>query len=630
MEDRVLFARITLVLLALVDPAIAVGQPVRVEAQPGAILPGAARSARITISLEEPADEVVAWASAGRLEGLSRLSPLKYEATFVAPEQTFPEMVMIAAVARRDEGSLHGLLSLPIWGRGWATVSTRPRTRTVFQIGGRTYGPVNADASGLARVQVEVAPAEQFATVGDRKVDLRLPRPHGTLIALDRVSVGPEGGRTTVRIFLFDALAHPRRAQVSLRASAGEVSELRELEPGAFEASWSLGDGRSGDVLLECFADGTLSATRELLRVRGPPASIEVLGGVHQAEPGEPLAIDVRVVARDQAGDPVWVEPSFSPEVGVVVGAARLGDETRARWELPANLGGRDSVDLEVAATVGEKRLGARWTVALDPPRPARLQIEVAEDPPSGGRRRGVQIRVTDRFENPVRGPSPLVTSQRGKLTTPRERSAGHYELEYLAPKVDHEQRDTLAVRVGALESTREIVLRPRLSRLSMAVRAGVTTNGRSVAAPCVGADVGVFAQPWQQRVGLVAAWSAFEASAGSAPGGISARAAARYASWTLSLAHDRPLSGGWRLRLGGGGGFATVAASMSIDAQPPIADSGLIPVVQAFGSASHKLGPGSAFAELSGGWWGDPSLAILADPLFALSASVGYRYEVF
>jgi hypothetical protein len=608
-----------LALLAIANAALA--QAVRLSAEPAEVHADDTAPVRLTLELERPADDVVLTASAGRLEA-ERISATRYAAKWLKPSQTWPELVMIAAVARRGEASDVALLPLPLWGRGWANVTARPGARVVMKISDRTYGPVTADARGIARVPFEAAPHESFAEVGSRRIDLKLPHPHGALLVLDHASISAGGDEVLARLFFFDARGGPVPApQLELLASSGSVGAPTLAEPGRLDVRWSVGANGAPTEHLDCKLERLqLGASLP----RRPPAAVAVeLGGEPvRIEAGRPSEVAVRVVGRDLGGSPVPVDARLTPELGIVSPFAADGSAT---WKLPADLGARDRVALDVEARGRGELLHGRWSLEVQR-KATRLEVRLPPALVADETDTVLEVRVLDAFGHPLGAAPPSVTSELASLSEPRRADAGTFALDYRSPALRAPRTDVVAVRVAGLQERREVTLLPRPARLSAGARLGLLTNASAATTWWVGAELGGFFSLLGQRFGVLAGVGYFQLGAASG----SSRATSRWLCIDGSGVWTRALAGPLSVELGLGGGISAIEASASVQNQPPVIASGAVPSAHLLATLLWRLWYGGAQLSLRGAYFADPTLVNFRGALWALLASVGYRFDVF
>src|SRR5919204_3423225 len=126
--------------------------------------------ARATLTITSAAMPVLS-VNVGAIQNLRRDGPDRWLADYVPPDELFPQVAIVAAVAP-DEIAW---TALPLCGRGVAEVRTRARARISVKIGGETFGPTQADAHGEAHVPIIVPPGIHEAWHGRQRIALQVP-----------------------------------------------------------------------------------------------------------------------------------------------------------------------------------------------------------------------------------------------------------------------------------------------------------------------------------------------------------------------------------------------------------------------------------------------------------------------
>lgn len=208
-------------------------------ADPPQLRLGTDAMAELVITAPGDTAELEVTTSLGRIEALSRGPDGRYRARFLPPAQSFPQVAILAGVARSASGEIsHGWGRIPLWGQGDAVVRARPGQQIVVRIGDREYGPVVANAAGVAQVPVVVPPGVTLAYHGNRPIELGVP-PARRLHLVQAGGPG-EGGARVLLVFAVSPDGAPREgAPPSLAATAGTVGPLERLEAGVHRALWT-------------------------------------------------------------------------------------------------------------------------------------------------------------------------------------------------------------------------------------------------------------------------------------------------------------------------------------------------------------------------------------------------------
>ena len=331
--------------------------------------------------------------SVGRLEALRQLGPDLFAVDLVPPEESAPQVAIVAA----STGGDCGWTAVRMVGQGVVVVRSTPGARIVVRIADRTFGPGLADADGFAHLPVVVPPGVHVAYHGQRAIPLAIPPIRRVHVVLDATSARADVDTgVPVRVFATTEDGAPwAGARVAVTTSTGEAPRLAEVAPGELVGRWHLPRGLARDETLAAGVEGSRpEAEGRLSRSPGPVASIEVVPEP-SAAPGDVEEVQVDVRTRDAAGNPVDAEVvpridlgAASPPTRVAPGAARFS------VRLPTDAGGRDRV--EVTAAVGG--VAGRSAISLIPGAPARIAGSLSAPPlPADGRSTGqLHIAVLD------------------------------------------------------------------------------------------------------------------------------------------------------------------------------------------------------------------------------------------
>ena len=200
-----------------------------IAADPGYLQLGAGTTARVTIEVPEGASGLRLSASAGAIGEAIRQADGTYAATYTPPDETVPQVAILAAIARTERGPEAAYAAVPLWGEGDAVVKTRRHASIEVSIGDQTFGPVKADATGTALVPVVVPPGITAARHGDRDIDLHIPPQRRVHLALGGEPVlADRENQVDVFVFEVDAAGSPARSpSFTLRTSRGAVARSR-------------------------------------------------------------------------------------------------------------------------------------------------------------------------------------------------------------------------------------------------------------------------------------------------------------------------------------------------------------------------------------------------------------------
>ena len=281
---------------------------IRLHCEPGHVLLGEGRTAQVEVELAPEATPLEVLASEGEVGPLQRVGPGRFRATYVPPRRTLPGEVILVALARGPQGPLEAWTVLELWGQGQAEVRTRPGAPVTLRVGEASFGPVNADARGLARVPLEVPPGIHEALFGGRRVELGVPPwPYVHAVSERRELRADREETVDIRLYtsrLEQTPATPRTFSFSV--TRGSVSDPVEQAPGVLRMPWTVPPGPVGDLTLR----GSVA--------RAPRWTFEV--GLRAVAPPAPALEPSQTVAVQEPP-----RPSPPPTPSVVVLAPRLG-----------------------------------------------------------------------------------------------------------------------------------------------------------------------------------------------------------------------------------------------------------------------------------------------------------------
>jgi hypothetical protein len=601
---------------------------ISVEVSPASLVLGEGQRARVVVrsSLGPPRLS----ASSGTLGPLAETAPGTYEADLAPPPEAYPQLAIVAALAQDQLA----FAALPLVGRGVAVATTAPHARISVRIRERAFGPVQADASGVALVPVVVPPGERYAWHRGRPLDLRVPPLRQLHLVLARGEVRADGEET---VAVYAIAARPdgapwEGAALDLAASDGALGPLREISPGGYVAAWTLPAGAPGEATVEAHAAGVPSAGASVRRVPGPPGRVALRLGSTAVAAGDP-AVEVEAEITDAAGNRVDAEVRLAATFGAVSAPSRAGPGVvRARYLVPERLEGRREAAVEAA--VGE--VVDRRTLALSPAAPAALAVAVepAELVADGAASAEVRVAVTDRFGNASDGPAPALDARHGRLGPLEPEAPGSYRTRYTAARARADGADAVVARAGALERSAPIRLLAPPRRLAATVRAGLLHALGGFTAPSLAGAL----ELWPSRLG--GAWGA---AAGLAFARSDRREGVRIGAGTHALASSselwpatvtllgrRPL-GGRVTGLGGvGAGVVAIRSAVSLDGAAAAAEWGRALAVHATAGAAYELPAWHARVRLEAAlaWQEDPGMRSFRGDLTTFGLSLGVSHD--
>lgn len=625
------------VLLAAVGIAYAEGSPLRVTASAPHLVLGKDREAVLTIESATPLSELTLTANRGQVEGVQRTGPGSFTARYVAPRQSYPQLAIVSAAGRTSGGALDGWLALPLWGQGEAVVRTSPRARVSVRIEQQLFGPVQADERGIGTVRVVVPPGVRYAYHGDKPIDLQLPAVPRHHVVLEQTRVpADEPAQVGIRVYALTPSGEPLTSVMpELSVSFGTLGKVAAEEPGAYRTVWSLPAGRAGSVQLATRLPGNDSApvTFTLERPPGRPARLTLASEMERVVAGMQREVPLRAELKDIAGNltpgEIHIESDFgtlsppqAPSPGVAVASLAVPPrlQGRQRLHLRALAAGGLSAGLELPLATGP-----RSTIAVEPPQ-ATLGDEALLT---------LRVVVQDAFGNPIADAAPTVSADLGAIQPGPADGSGRFAFVYRPPELEGERRATVSIRSGELTTSSDVRLVPAARWLSVGLKGGMLSNLGNVTSPYAALEAGGWTRLGGQQVGLLLEGSYFTFSRKAVLDigeltGAPFSGKNDFVSATLTAAWRLRLGARWLVWTGVGGGLTHVTSRTQVSEQTPTVETGWMPAAHLSAGGGWRLGRGLPFAELRLGWGRDPAMATLAGTLYSVTASVGYRLELF
>ncbi len=617
-------------------PQASAGGDIRIQCVPGHVLLGTDREAEVRIELEPSATGLELFVSRGEVGPLTQVAPGVFRATYVPPRQKLPLVVILAAQARGPQGVLEGWTALPLWAQGEAEVRTRAGAPVTLRVGTQMFGPVSADASGLARIPVAVPPDVHDAFFGSSRIDLGVPpQPFVHALVERRELRADREESVTVRLYSVTPEGGTRRLDTfSFSASRGTVGAPVEVGPGVFVVRWTVPPGAPGTLELKGSVPGERRASFgvQVEAVAGPAQRFEMQVDREELVASEEARVTVAVSARDGMGNPAKVGLRLESDLGegVTLTERRPGEYSGVLGITP-DFGGRERFELRLLAEGGSAPVLTR-TVALRAAAPARVTVEPLRSfvMADGHSEASWRIAVADRFGNPVPEPSPEAVAADGPAITLVSRERGTYELRYVPPPASADHLSELNVRVGEALGRGSIPLLRRRSVLLVGPRAGMVTNFADVLAPSVGARLEWWPARLLPDLGLMLDTSYLRLSrtGGAAVPGFTGRD--EWLDGTLAVALRTPPRYGLQGWVAAGPSLVRVRGSSRLGEGPPLEEAAWVFGAQAVVGVGLPLGPGQPFLEASFRWFDDPALRVLRGALRGGGLHLGYRLELF
>ena len=608
-----------------------------IAADPAHLQLGAGTTARVTIEVPEGASGLRLSASAGAIGAPIRQADGTYAAEYTPPDETVPQIAILAAVARTERGPEAAYVAVPLWGEGDAVVKTRPRALIEVSIGDQTFGPVKADATGTALVPVVVPPGIAAARHGSRDIDLHIPpqrRVH--LVVGAESSLADRENRIDVFVFEVDAAGSPARSpSFALRASRGAAGAAEEIGPGAWKVRWTVPPGMTGAAQITA-ADGGpgFDGAADVAFVAGPAARVELRAQRATVRAGE-QGLDLTAHAFDAAGNPSDEPLRFTARPGTVEAHASGIGSWSLHVAVPAGFGGRDELQVE-AISPSRGEVAGTASVALLPGDPATARAdEVAPARADGVSKAHVSFSVADRYGNPVSALAPRAAADRGSVTAVVAVGPGRYEAIYV-PEASRLKGDALVdIAAGAARAHARVPLLPQLPALAVSPKLGALGNLLDLSSPLIGIEVAYRSDRLGPKIffaGDLSYWFSEESAAfaGQTAQSVSTRSRTDFLTAAVSVGTRFDAGTRTRVFFSAGPALTHLWSHFRVTGQPTTYDTGTLLGAQAFAGVERAMWGGVPFVEGRFGLFADPALrGVVSGPLRIFSFALGYRFEM-
>jgi hypothetical protein len=609
-----------------------------IAADPASLQLGAGTTARVTIEVPQGASRLRLSASAGWIGEAIQIADGTYAAEYTPPDETVPQVAIIAAVVRTDRGPRASYVAVPLWGQGDAVVKTRPHARIEVSIGDQTFGPAKADEKGTALVPVVVPPGIATARHGNRDIDLHIPPQRRVHLALGGESVlADRENQIDVFVFEVDAAGLPARSpSFALRATRGAVSAPEEAGPGAWTVQWTVPAGATGGARITVAAGGPdLDATGDLAFVAGPAARVELTPERAAVRAGE-QGVGFTARAFDAQGNPSEEPLRFVARPGTVEAHAAGGGSWTLQVAVPAGFGGHDKLQVE-AVSPSRGEVAGTAAVALLPGDPVAARADaVLPARADGVSKARVRFSVADRYGNPVSALAPSAAANRGSVTAVVAVGPGKYEAIYVAQPSRVNGDALVDIAAGAARARARVPLLPQLPALAVSPKLGALSNLRDLSSPLLGLEVAFRSDRLGPKIffaGDLSYWFSQEntAFAGqTAQSVVSTRSRTDF--FTASASVGTRFDAGARTRVFAGMGPALTHlwSHLRVTGQPATYDTATLFGAQISAGVERAMWGGVPFAEARFGFFADPALrGVVSGPLRMFSLAAGYRFEM-
>ncbi len=305
---------------------------------------------------------LVSRASVGTLGPTAALGNGDFATQWTAPAGTQPGLALVTAVDKRDPARAYAAVAVPLEGKVEANGKIRPRGRALVRAGGRTFGPVDADASGRVRIPLELAPGASAVLVevlpdgstSESPLDLKLPTPRrAALFPVGSTIPADARGEVPLRAFVVAADGTPDGAAGPVfTVSSGTVSEARHEGGGVYVATWKPAETAGGGPVTVGLSLGGPGPALDTVKVdtvgaRAAKVTLDPPASVPKG-PGKPFTVTARVAAPGGLALP-------GRTLRVDASGARVSGPVRdlkdGRYEVPMTSTGSGPIEVSVRAS---------------------------------------------------------------------------------------------------------------------------------------------------------------------------------------------------------------------------------------------------------------------------------------
>jgi hypothetical protein len=305
--------------------------PVSGEANLPSLLLGRDPETTITISGTSEAGTRVR-TSAGEIGDVDVLPGGGAAVRFEPPAVQFPHAAIVVFADEARPLERRGHLVLKLIGNAAYPVKASPGAAVSLQVGDKVYGPVTADASGTAKIPVEVPPgittATQISVVNGQEarapLDLQVPQPRRLALFPLPLDLPADPAVTVpIRAVVVDGSGNPDlAAQPAFEVPGGTLGEVRHLGDGVYEAAWTLPEEAGAGTVRVGLGSEVQADAIDVTLVHPRAATVVV---TPQVEEIGAATEEVPVIARltDAGGRPIVgaklvVEPEHAELVGEI------------------------------------------------------------------------------------------------------------------------------------------------------------------------------------------------------------------------------------------------------------------------------------------------------------------------
>ncbi len=295
-----------------------VAATVSAAANPSSIVLGQQKTATLSLKLDgSSSGALTARASSGAVANVTNLGGGTFSALYTPPDVNYPHLSLITFSDPRAPGALYGYTAMPLSGNVPYPVRATANASVILVVGDREFGPFPTDASGSAKVPIEVPPGVTTATLKtvvngkttESTLDLKVPESR-RISMIPGPAAAPADGATAVplRAVVVDAKGGADAgARVHFTASSGTVTEATHEGNGVYTASWTPAYANSASTArVSVSIEGEPGMQSDAMEIPLTPAlpqnlSLSVEGG-EIPEGATGVVVKARVTAYDGKG----------------------------------------------------------------------------------------------------------------------------------------------------------------------------------------------------------------------------------------------------------------------------------------------------------------------------------------
>lgn len=625
----------TLSLCLLSETATSKNSSIKVIPKRESLLLGTDVAVEVTVLAPLGSKRIRLSTNAGALTAPVQQEAGRWMVRYSPPTQRHPQVAIIAASAENKDGVIHGWARLPLYGQGTALARSRPHAQVTVRLAGRKFGPVRANARGMARVPVEAPPGvlKAYGPNG-AKIALNPPPFNRVHVHLPDAEMPADKMNTVgVRMYVIDPEGLPaRKPYVSLKGSRGELSTPELQAPGVLTATWTLPPRAAGvDSVLVYLPNAASSKAEAPLRaVPGRVARLTLDAERKSLTPGKDKEATFIVAALDR------VDNATDTAVRVLANGHRVTVTSleKGQWRASValdNIPSDDSLSVQ-AHVVDESAIWARAAVSLKPgPAVAlRMYSEHGSIEADGSQGMTVHLHVVDAHGN--------VRPSSAKLEAPGTITSGAAVGKYLyTPQrvLRRARMGKIVARAEDLATSVPVHLLPTRGSWVLSSSAGMLADSSLLRGPIVSVQ-GAWWPAWNLgfelgfRVALdYAALFAEETAQTESGTGLSVASTTHLQTLALGMAWRYEWTPRWLVWAHASGGWSLVQSQLEVEA--------LASEVAAGGGISGELAvaigrrffSGQLFLEAAFRALGDISVVTFEGKSSFFRVGMGFRYDV-